>query len=385
MRTKGDLLKEAAELGIEIPDPSKASKFEIEDLLAAAKRPEGADWLPQIEPMAAHDFRKYSEEERATILADPNWSAEEKLDGVRMKVHVTPDGLRLDGRKKSDKTYMYSERTKNFPHLANCKVLSGKFAGMVLDSEIRMSVESIDTGSVITSGTLNSTSAVTVCESSKSIALQETYGLMKCLVFDLIRKPGGLRIGDASFVTRRKFLESLFERYGAELNRNEIYLVPSHTDKVGLFSTISTAGGEGVMLKHAACLYREGKRVREMLKWKKIETEEGFVSGYVPAEAGKGWEGLVGALEVSAFDGHGNARVIAAVAPGTLEFRKAITAADGSLKPEFYDRVLEVEGTEWTKTKRLFHATLLRWRPDKDKADCVVDFDSIHPGKNSRL
>lgn len=379
MRTMTELRKQALDLGIKAPE--KVSKKELETRLAEALQSDST--LPQIEVMLAQDFKDVTPQEQQAILHDPNWVGEEKLNGVRMKLHITPTGIRIDGRRKSDKTYQYVERTENFPHIKNCAALS-KYVGMVLDAELLMLNSSIDTGSVITAGTMTSTTAVTNCAPNKAHQIQAKHGRAQLFVFDLIRGTDG-KPATYDFRSRRHILLKLWMLHGEELRQAGINLVDQTLSKELLCQKVLAAGGEGIMLKDIRAIYAEGKRAKTILKWKKIYTNDGFVSGYVPAEEGKGWEGLVGALEISAYDAQtGEARVIGSVQPGTLQFRRQISNSDGTLKQEYYGRVVEIRGNDWTKNFRLFHCVLLCWRPDKNKEDCRVDFSAIVPGKDER-
>lgn len=381
MRTKSALLLEATGLGVQESSITHLSKEKIEDLIARLKDPQG-NGLLQIWVMLAHDLKDTEQSKRDAILSDSHWVAEEKLDGVRMKVHVTKDGLRLDGRRRSDETYRFVERTANFPHLANFTAFS-VYEGMVLDAELMMLNQSIDTGAVVTAGTLTSTTAVTTCAPDKSIALQERWGKARLFVFDIVRGPGGKPMVATPFKKRRAALEKLWVAFATELNLAGIELTEQSVDKKGLFESVCSRGGEGVMLKDLEAPYLEGKRTRSMLKWKKIHTLDGVITGYVTSTEGKGFENLVGALEVSVTDlATKKLRVIAAVQPGTLEFRKEISTPQGTLRGDMLGKVVEVRGNEWTKNLRLRHAVLMRFRPDKSAEDCVVDFSGIKAGSS---
>lgn len=366
-----DLISECAEQGLALPE--KYGKRELEQLLAQRALNQD-DILSQIEVMCAHDFKDYSEQEKEEILDSPEWVAEEKLNGDRMKVHITADGLRLDGRTKSVSTYIYTERTENFPHFKNCRALK-VYAGTVLDAEILMLNESIDTGSVITVGTLSSTSATVNCAPEKAIEIQNRVGNAHLFVFDIVRWCGK-KFEGTTFERRREVLEKIFVSH-PELEQANIHLVPQRLDKREFFQEIVDAGGEGIMLKDLSGLYGEGKRVRAQLKWKKVYTIDAFVTGWVKAKEDRGWANLVGALEVSIIDDRGKIHAVGAPQPGTLEFRKEISNPDGSLKAEWYGKCVEVQGNEWTKRMRLQHCVLVRWRPDKNKEDCILDMSAI--------
>lgn len=369
VRTKTDLLNEVKSKGLWKGGVESLSREELMDLMAKA-----AD-LPQLFVMLAKDMKDLSGFERAGIVApDSEWVFEEKLDGVRMKMHMTSNGIRLDGRRRSVETYIFTERTGNFPHFQNFTVPK-ELHGAVLDTELLMTNASIDTGSVITAGTLTSTTAVTTCSPGRAIGIQKKYGPAKIFVFDLICAPGSDGVmTTARFSNRRAFLEKVFEKWGSQLNSAQIFLVPQTEDGQALYNRVLEADGEGVMAKRKRGLYLSGqgdKRSPDVRKWKKVYTIDAFVTGYVPAKRGHGWEGLVGALEVSVIDERGKEVQIGACQPGTLDFRRQCSAGDGSLKKEYYGKVVEIQGNEWTKNLKLRHCILLRWRPDKGKEECV--------------
>lgn len=292
-----------------------------------------------------------------------------------MKVHVTDEGLRIDGRRKSDETYIYTERTANFPHLAEVQ-LEGVPVGTIFDAELMMTSETINTGSVITAGTLTSTTAVTTCGPERSREIQKQWGRAKLFIFDLVRY-GGACLISAKFHNRRKALERIFARNAKVLAAHDVYLLEQRLDKEAHYQEIQKKGGEGTMLKDLDGTYREGKRARVIYKWKKFYPIDAFITGYVRAKEDRGWANLVGAFEVSVQDETGKIRAIGACQVGTLEFRKEISNPDGSLKEEFYGRVVEVRGNEWTKGLRLQHCVLVGWRPDKGKDECILDMRKI--------
>jgi len=367
--TKTRLLKMCDALGIGA-DP-KSGCDGLSDLIAAHYTT--GDTLPQIEPMLAASLADEASN-RLRIMRGVHWVAEEKLDGVRQKMHVTSTGNRFDGRRRSDATRLYTERTDNYPYWRDLK-LPG-LEGTVLDGEVRMVNGHIDMGSGRTAGTLPATVAIVTSAPEKSLEIQRREGRPEYHVFDLIRVDG--RPCAWTFAARRAHLEGIFARHGEALARAGIKFVPQSRDKEGLYADIVRAGGEGVMLKLLSGLYEPGKRVKTLLKWKRVETLDAYITGSVPAEDGNGWAGLVGAFEVSVLD-KVTARpvVVGAVQPGTLEFRKAISAPGGTLRPEYLNRAVEVRGQAWTKNLRLSHCVLLRFRPDKDPAECVVDFAPV--------
>lgn len=367
LRRLEDLRAEAEERNLDYSDCK--SKADFEKLLASEAE------LEQIEVILARDYKDLSEDEQERILDDSKWVAEEKLDGVRMKAHVTKDGLRIDGRRKSVKTYIFTERTANFPHIAKCH-LRGIPEGTVFDCELLMLSDKIDTGSVITAGTLTSTTAVTTCAPERSIEIQKKHGMAHLIIFDVVRWGG--EYFNRPLRIRRRLLETLQDLNKEVMEEHNISITKQYGNKRKLYEKVMTAGGEGVMLKHLDGMYEDGKRSKMLLKWKKIYTTDAFITGWVPSKKDRGWDGLVGALEVSVIDNVTAKEVeIGAVQPGTLEFRKKISNPDGSLKEEYYNKVVEIRGNEWTKGIRLRHCVLVRWRPDKGAYDCLMDLDEV--------
>jgi len=108
---------------------------------------------------------------------------------------------------------------------------------------------------------------------------------------------------------------------------------------------------------------------------------DAFITGYDLADEEKSWNGLIGSLEVSVTllspEGEHD-HVIARVANIPLDIRKEMTmiGPDGKpcLKPEYYGRVVEVDGQAMSaRAFRLTHPRLLGFRPDRTKMDCQYD------------
>jgi len=62
----------------------------------------------------------------------------------------------------------------------------------------------------------------------------------------------------------------------------------------------------------------------------------------------------------------------ASVGQMELDFRREISYDDGTLKREYYGKCVEIQAQERSKTNRLRHPILFRWRPDKNAEDCVL-------------
>jgi ATP-dependent DNA ligase len=384
---KKDLIKKAIDLGIEVPE--KAKSDEIMDLLRDVLCV-GKHIVTQIEPMLcadAKDFIDYdldkpwlSSEMDDKFWDNPQWLAEEKLDGCRMKMHITPDGIRFDSRRRSDKDYAYKERTDNFPQFKLedevYKELFSIFGNVVFDGEMLMPVSSIDTGSVVTKGTCNTTVAVTNSDPETSIPLQKKFGWCQFKVFDVVSfanfaiTTGSPFANDSTYKCRRAYVKS-FVKY-AELVGLPVSLPKfAIENKAEFFEAIVKDGGEGIVLKDMDGLYEEGKRSKYMYKLKKFNTADCFITGWTPGE--KKHTGKVGAVLISVMrnvNGQMEEVEVGAVGAWTNEMRDDMTAPDGSLKEEYYEKVMEVRYQEITKNNKLRHAVIKQWRPDKSMCDC---------------
>ena len=92
-----------------------------------------------------------------------------------------------------------------------------------------------------------------------------------------------------------------------------------------------------------------------------------FIMDYVP---GKGRNSnLVGAVEVGYLQDGENVKV-AGVGAWSDQDRRDMSSSEGTLKYEYYGRVMEVMAQGVTTHKRLRHPKFIRWRPDKQSYDC---------------
>ena len=373
-RTKNDLLIECNKFQLDVN--TTMSKEELMDRLMEYHCAE-QDILPQIDVMLCRDAKEFldyslekpweSQQMKNTFWSDPNWIAENKVDGCRFKMHITPQGIRLDSRRRSDKNYAYSEKTANFPQFSELSVEG--LPTCVLDGEIFMPVKAIDTGSVITDSCLNATVAIANSSPERSIPLQEKYGWAGYYCFDIMKGPNN--IACTPFRERARVATDIankLQEMGAPINMTK---AACGDHKQEFFEQIMEDGGEGVVFKHLDGFYRRGKRPHCQYKLKKFSTVDCFITGYIPGEHGN--TGLVGALCVSVIHPTRGGVEIGAVSGFTMELRKQMSCPDGSLKAEYYNRVVECRYQELTKTHRMRHATLFRWRLDKNLEGCTWD------------
>lgn len=387
-RRLGELRQEATRLGVNIDGMTSVKQIETAIGLHLAEQ-SGADVLDQIDPQLAADGKDLQDYSLAKpwlspalmkLWTDQNWIVEEKLDGVRLKLHLTPAGGRVDSRRRDTKTRRFSEKSANFPHIRSLHI--PELEGTVLDCEAMLPVTQ-GVSPVSNKPFWGSLSISTACCNAgpdSAALIQDRFGPMRLHVFDcLIFK--GKDITDKPAHTRRVYAEKIVAVINKFQPSTEEWLVVTKQctgtsttgktqaeEKIEFFERLVEDGGEGIIFKNQSAPYRHGKRDKKAwLKLKKFQEIDAFVTGYIPGE--HGYEGLVGALEL-AVRINGQDVGIAAVSQITLEERKAITAPDGSLKPEILNRVITFRGQELTKHGRFRHAIFVSWREDKASEDC---------------
>lgn len=386
IRSMEDLIKEAKECRLNIE--GFKTKEEVVNVLAKhhAKANRPGKTLLQIHPMLGRDILDLSKEEQDKILKDDNdWIAEKKLDGIRAIMHIGSRGNRFTTRERSVKNYFFREITDNLPHLKDYPL--GKWDGTILDGEAVLEKQIVDTGSTKAYGTLSVTAAICNASPEKAEEIQERAGWISYHAFDII-KYKGVPLLNRPFGERRKFLEEMFDEIRKESSdlASLILVAQIAKNKRRYYNEIIKAGGEGIMLKNLNGLYQTRGRSKAMYKMKKHLTVDGWISGYT--EGRRGFEGLIGSLLISVRDEEGIVREIAGVSPNAeglepgevLELRKSMTevvSGKPTLKKDYYGRVVEVLAYDWSKSLRLSHARILRWRPDKIQDECIVDLSQV--------
>lgn len=378
-RKMDELEREVRDLGLELPS-GKYSREDVMDILAEYHIvAQGLAPVRQVEPMLARDAKEWTDLSQddpfdtpamSRFWNSPEWIAEEKLDGNRFKMHFLNSGNRFDSRRRSDATYIFSEKTGNFPHLVS--MIMENLEGTILDGEVMCPKAIVDTGSTVTATTTQSTSAIANSGPETSRMIQENNDAWVVYhAFDVI-SVNGEDVTGCSYMERRKMLVEII----AELHRVypesvDLVKIPlfagPNDDKLAFLHGILDSGGEGVMLKNIHAKYEPGKRSKSMYKVKSMVTVDAFVTGWIPGSAG--WDGLVGALIVSVHLGD-RVHEVGSVSAIPMVDRIEMTAPDGSLKSEYYGRVMEIRGQRITKNRRFQHCVPLGWRPDKSSDQC---------------
>ena len=280
------------------------------------------------------------------LFDDPNYVADEKMDGMRAVVHLTKSGLRIFSRSAgvNDPTRPL-EKTDVLPHLASLQFPF--LAGTVLDCEILVPGKD----SAITAGTVHR---------------KHTNGdsrQVKIFVFDVIFYRD-VDLSDMKLYTRMGYLVKV----ESEINSRYIEFLPvafSPAEKRKLYQSVLKQGGEGVMFKNLYAKYVQGGRpVNNWFKAKKSATFDCILMGFTNG-AGK-YNNRIGAVEFGQFV-NGNLTKLGRASGMTDEVRE-----DMSLHPEKYiGKVITIRGMERLKSGKIRHPQFGGIREDKKPKDCV--------------
>lgn len=393
MRNLADLQKEAANLGLEvIPKGKKLGKEDYEVALRnhywLAKHDSLESMLPQIEPQFAKNIKDLTEDEASVAWRSSRMIAQEKLDGFRFINFILGSGNRFTARRKSDKTYLYMERTDNLPF--HTPLFFPQLHGTILDGEMKANVAVIETESVRTVTELQATVAMMNGRPELSKTLQTTYGAPTFHVFDILVH-NGRSILHLPYEDRLAILDSVMTEIEKQDPEHKLYkrVVTVTQNKKEFYDQMVAAGNEGIMLKSIDSTYQPGKRNWDWLKVKRFEEVDAVITGFVPSDQDAGWAHLIGAVEVSCIDERdGQLRPIAAFGAMPMEWRERMTIQDPNgqptLNPEYLNKVVVIRGQEWTKNIRLKHAVAVPYggwpnpfRDDKAPEACTFNFEKV--------
>lgn len=209
-----------------------------------------------VEPMLA-----------ATMPADftpkPNeWAVEEKYDGHRMCVSISPDGKDLFG-KPDIQAFSRNMIQRDLPgHI---------------EKELALLPSGIYDGELMVPG--QRSYGVTVLEDSPKLVLY---------IFDVVDLLGASTL-HTPYSDRRKYLEEIWRKKGSQLKAvrlSESFIVPSADYVKSAADAVWKRDGEGLILKRLASKYQPGKRPKDgWIKVKQLRSAVMIVTGY---EEGRG-------------------------------------------------------------------------------------------------
>jgi bifunctional non-homologous end joining protein LigD len=312
-------------------------------------------------------------------LDDPQLVYEPKYDGIRAIVEVAP-------RAKTGDVHLWSrlgnEKTQQFPEVtAALRAWSARLkAPVVLDGEIvALDAKGRPTGFQQLQGRIH-LSEVAESARGENVAF---------IAFDILRH-GATDLRGRPLLERRAELERVFGGAKSPLLRiSEM----ARGDGRQLYQRALAEGWEGLIAKHAASLYKSGKRTPDWRKLKIVHEQEFVVGGWTEPRQTRSYFGalLLGVYEAPArlkYVGHTGtgfnerelARVMKLLKPletkeCPFDQRPKTNERPHWVKPEL---VAEIRFTEWTADAKLRHPVYLGLRDDKKPRE-VVREDNVRP------
>jgi ATP-dependent DNA ligase len=321
-----------------------------------------------LRPQKGVSFWDLDETRQKEIMESKDWIADPKLDGARALLYFYNDQVYLISSRISKKTGTYSDRSGNFPQITG---QGNRFQGLnlngtILDGEVYINKKGFITGAGKTDSTLNETIACMNASPKTAVRLQRvnnawaTFFVFDCLKFK------GEDIREKPYYYRRMKAAEAVHLYASD----QVEMLPCSSDYLTWEFWYDDLDYEGIVLKDCKAPYYApsiGARNKGMIKKKRMETYDAIVTDFVRGKAG--FEGLVGALIISQLK-NGEPIVIGAVSNIHFEERKLMSDEEGNLKREYYGKIVEVKAQCWTRTHKLRHCQLMRWRTDKTAQEC---------------
>lgn len=266
---------------------------------------------------------------------------EPKYDGIRLLIHVAESGVYAYARSGKSKT--------------------GKLPAVEAElAEILPPGSWVDGEAVAFNpdGTQDWGGAQSVLGSNADRVMDRSK--VRFVIFDILSH-GGIDARALPLAKRRELLELIFE---GDHSHVTLSVQMEATDDAHEANLI--AGFEGSMVKHLDAPYQSGRRSRNSLKLKAVDTVDAVVTGFKPAQPGS-WidrAGLIGAIEfVHYVDG---VAVEGRCSGMTVPERQAITEAGDDM----IDAVIEVSYMTRMPSGSLRHPQFKRVRTDKTKEEC---------------
>lgn len=345
------------------------SSWSREQLFDALRLKYGAfDTKMQLDPMKAIATKDMLSIEH---LLTPDYACEPKLDGIRLRMFIGLNGSSLNSGRRSVKTFSYTDRSANFPHLA--AIGHESLVGVILDGELISAKPNLPRGSGgWTHSLLTASAALNNSKPDAAVKVQREHGWAQFHAFDLLGNADGSTM-ELPYRERRILLEDVMAQINVMSCAGvpQMNLVPSVPATREQIVAYVAEGYEGAMIKDRNSPYLPGKR-KFWWKSKDFHTADAFIIGYVDGLNRN--EGLVGGIRLAVQDAEGKPLEIAQCGNLTDAFRAEISNPDGSLKAEWYNRVIEWSAQCLTLTSnKARHPYMVRWRPDKTPEDCTMD------------
>jgi DNA ligase-1 len=283
------------------------------------------------------------------LLNDDHYVAQEKLDGMRAIVHITPTGLRLFSRSAGvgDPTKPL-EKTSALPHLA--ALTFPGMVGTVLDCEIL--ANGLDSAQL--SGTIH-----------KNEVSQDNR-LVKLYVFDILR-----------FNEKDLTQKTLHERLGYLLtaktriySKHIIYLPYAYSteEKLALYKSVLDRNKEGVMLKNLTATYCLGGR--PAINWYKVKKSAVYDCVVMGFTQGKGkYNTRIGAVVFGQYINTPRGWMLKELgqASGMTDAQRNNFTLNQS---KYIGKVVTIKGMERLRSGAIRHPQFVAIRSDKNPNQC---------------
>lgn len=312
--------------------------------------------MDHIFPMNAKAAKDKFEE----LMYDDNYSAQEKIDGVRALIHISQEGVKITTRGASvDSPDVPLDITHRIPCLEGWEPAE-ELQNCIFDSEI--TIKGLDSSQI--AGIVSYKSQVPIPEGLK-FNVFDIINVNNTAIFILNQnaRDKTLRNKESFFPS---FMKTLPIAYGT-------------VEKQRMFSDVISRGGEGIMLKNLKATYAPGKRPSNTwYKVKKIDSTDAKIVGSEPPERfykdpktakidfsreTKPWElGWFGAIVYELEDG-----TRGTVSGFTDTEKEEMSDGYHRVKRELIGKYIELKFMEKTKKGRLRHPRFIRIREEIEK------------------
>lgn len=349
-------------------------------------------------PMLAARSTDLKDEDLKEVWESSEWVFEEKWDGVRMWIIFNKgEGFHFYSRNLSVHTFCPCNYT-NIHYTVDTGAVGDTFESFVIDAELMCSSASINTflrnKGVITETYLQAVTALLQLNDEESLAIQRQQAPLYWRAFDVLMLNDNWDIGNLPLLKRKVGLDKIVHFLSSQgMDVRPTDQVTGTVEKAAFYDKLIQEGGEGVVAKHITSTYVPGGRKKT--HWVKIkrsmsetlarqglgDTLDGWITGCEPGTKGKANEGKVGTIVVSCYiekeSGTKYIHEIAKISGITAELRDKMTVIDEegevALHKDYMGLIVEVDGQSVSaRSKRLRHAKLIRFRPDKNADDCVL-------------
>lgn len=430
-RTIKELESMATSLNISIPKRDDGKKPKKEDYIYPIREhnlierygslentPLHLQYMLHIKsPMLAGRIDSFKEEQQEEVWDSDEWSMEQKLNGVRCFIVNDGSGIHLYSRHNSDIDLLPIEFTDKI--LFNDKFEYFKLnKTFIVDCELTSDNPNIctilDGYGVDTSSQLQAVTSVIGSSNDRALSIQLqnnlefVFNAFDCLFYD------GKWIMDDSLSSRREVLYHTIDSLSnSHFNIRKVkYVVENKRD---FYKHLISNGLEGTVAKRL-----DGKYIADTTRnfkgWIKCkrsisyslgdfnssitsstsafdvlgetnndisfsfgDTVDAFITGYELGKKGSAFENLIGSIAISVYvekdDGSLEEREIGKFSGFNLDMRKSMTGYVNGvpvLKPEYYGKVVEVDGQQVTKNGRFAHCVFIGFRYDKLKDACIL-------------